>query len=275
MQEDLKSTAAIRQMFWTAMNETDFRSDPFLELTKAASAMESTVNFALVGACDGRAGALEKYLFADAFALRDWHGLMMEPVPINFKRLEQFLEESDASSTIIDDQILRINAAFSKDTHYDVIDNQKTIKMRVADLEALARDKDIDDVEHWVKFQVGSVRDIAITKSEWMKTIEVPAMNPGDIRRELVRQKRVYDNMDRRGVIDVLQVDTEGFDAVVVTNFVSWSKEFSALPMFIQYETKILTKYYPEELESLKNFLAQNGYQCIAAGADAHCYLKV
>ena len=277
---DREETEKIRNEFWSMMNATEFRGDPFSKLADiTAVALDPTINYLIVGECDGYSGgSLEQYLFSDRVALGDWHGIMMEPVPTNFQRLQQFLDESKVHNDKIDRQILRINAAFSEDTEFEVVDHDKTITLNVADLEAMAKmaeanGKSLDDVAHWIKNQVGSVRDLGIFNRPGFKKETVPAMNAEDVHRALVEHQKVYERMDRGGIIDVLQVDTEGFDAVVVRNFVSWSKMYSVRPMFVQYEQKIVAQSFPEELKELKLFLEQHGYDCMDGG-DSRCYLR-
>lgn len=274
---DIAATERIRNAFYSTMNETAFQRDPFSVLTDIAIRWNHSVNYLIVGECDGYSGgALETHLFSDDVALENWYGIMMEPVPINFQRLQHFLSDSKVSNTKIDDHILRINAAFSNDTAYGNEHRHKTMDLRVPDLEALAKaeHKNIDDIAHWIKYQIGSARDLPISHRPGFVTVTVPAMNAMDIHKTLVSGHRVFSNMDRRGAIDVLQVDTEGFDAAVVRNYVSWSKVHSVLPMFIQFEHHILYKYFPNELVSLRQFMVQNGYQCIEYGGDTRCYLR-
>ena len=277
---DIAATKRLQRTFYTKMKETAFRANPFAVLTDITSLYNDTVNYLIVGECDGYSGGeLESYLFSDNKydrPLRNWYGIMMEPVPINFQRLEQFLNESKVPNSIIDDQILRINAGFSNDTEYEQVDSHKTIDLRVPDLDLLgkAQGKKKEDIAHWVKYQIGSVRDQPILRKSWIVKLTVPAMNPMDIHQALVLDRKVYSGMARHGIIDVLQVDTEGFDATVVRNYVSWSKQYSIRPMFIQFEHKILFKYFPKELDSLRRFLIRRHYECVKKGGDTLCYLK-
>lgn len=248
-------------------NQQQINDIAFGQMMNLSIKYETTISYLIVGACDGSSGNMEHQIFKK-YKLGNFYGILLEPSPLNFGKLKEKLKNFEFDQHEAKNQLMIINAAFSDNTNYGNNDtNKKFVQLQVIDVHKLARFNNVsaDEIAHWKKYQIGTLLSIKNKWSQFRKNVSVEAVNSMDSRQQLVQNENMHQRMDRKGVIDAIQVDTEGFDAVVVRNYILWSLDYNngMLPMYIQFEHKIIGKFYPQKLILLNLFLRQHGYELI------------
>ena len=213
------------------------------------------VNFALVGACDGTNDRTisKMYLKED-----HWRGVFVEPFEINFKDLNNFMEEHKVSS--------RTHLIHGAATNHC---NSSTIKMKRPTYEEKAPDK-----PHWMRRQIGSVvpadkLDRPMTGG-W-KAEFVRCLTANDILRDWAASlNRVSGSKIKKMRVHVLKVDVEGHDYQVLSSFFDMDED-SQLPLLISFEAKSIGQYWDvlkEKMESLGyavSHFANDGFALLKA----------
>lgn len=177
--------------------------------------------FLQIGAFDGiECDPIRKYLLKF-----DWEGFMMEPQPVPFSRLGELYGNRE--------RLVLLNAAVSR------TDGTSPLHVLVG-----------DELPVWAKGMVSFNKDNILKHhdlvpniSEHIKSIEIPT-----IKLETLFRKYKVD------YLDLLQIDTEGYDAEILRMF-----PFDILkPSIIHFESKHIAK---EDLERLLDSLIDLGYR--------------
>lgn len=212
---------------------------------------DTGVNFIQVGACDGDFSnsndPIQKYILSK----RDWHGVMLEPVPYLFERLKGNI---DRHIKDWEDRIVPINAALSD---RDGIQTFYVVNPHFAE--------EMPNESHALKHQIGSfnkqhiVKHLKIKKERkqlsqeldyYIDGINVTAMAAPSV----VRRYKESGKVVRDGHIDVLTIDAEGYDYIVLKGFLA---NTTIRPLMVIYEHLHLTN---EDKQNAISLLHEYGY---------------
>ncbi|ETO12795.1 Methyltransferase FkbM [Reticulomyxa filosa] len=208
------------------------------------------INFIQVGACDGN------FLASNDPVQRllqnsHWHGVLMEPVPFLFEKLQANVESSMASAK---QRLYLMNAALSSangpQAFYVVNDE-------------FAKEK--PEETHALKYQIGSFNKNHIVKhlsklqrrnelqfdvDHYIDTVTVRGVTPDTVVHEFKQSNLAV----RDGTIDVLLIDAEGYDFIVLKSFMNIAH---LRPPVIIYENLHLSANDKQQAQDL---LVANGY---------------
>ena len=189
---------------------------------------ESDVFFIQIGTFDGiECDPLRKYLLK-----YNWTGLMMEPQPGPFKRLEN--EYATRKGLVL------LNAAIGKEC----------VKSMLYTIES-------NHVPEWAKGMASFNREVILKHTslfphieEYIKEVEVDTLSFEYLFNEFAIKH-----------IDVLQIDTEGYDANIIQMF-PFNK---VMPAIIHFESKHIAK---AELKKTLDILLAKGYKIARDGEE-------
>jgi FkbM family methyltransferase len=184
------------------------------------------LNFIQVGACDGVVSDQARSFIRDTRC----HSILVEPIPANFAELSRQYEGLS--------NVMLLNAAVDtssgKRAIHSVINQGRWLDSPVA--------------KQLASFDRGHLLRFGVFENE-IETISVQCMTLDEI-----YSAAGFDN------IDILQVDTEGFDAEVVKMALKSNK----LPEIIYFEnSQIRKKLKNTELSSLYDSLKMHGYKWV------------
>ena len=120
--------------------------------------------------------------------------------------------------------------------------------------------EDHPDQPHWKKYQIGSLTDRHIGRwipSEYIEHVTVECVSPATF--------FAHAGLEPRD-LDLVCVDTEGFDGEIVRGFLQSSE-----PEVIFYEHKMLPA---KENAALEETLRQRGYEVVTVTSDNFCRKK-
>ena len=231
----------------------------------------ATVNFAMIGACDGTNDPTirERYL-----PNSHWRGVFVEPMSNNYADLVRHLEEKGAG-----ERSLALRGAATS-----------TCSSPTIMVERPLYEEKNKSLPHWLRRQIGSiVPDHRIAKAEkqgkelqarardW--TLEaVSCLTASDILLEwgnatssaAAREKaRGKGRAPRRRRPHVLKIDVEGHDYDVLLSFVR-DVPNNDLPLLIEFEAKSIGPKFPAARETLE----QRGYVVSNFSQDGFALLK-
>jgi hypothetical protein len=254
----------------------------------------ATVNFALVGACDGTNDVTIRERFLPN---EHWRGLFVEPISLNVEDLRKYLQEHNVMHRSHIIQAAATNQC-----------NKSTITVKTPSREYMTDSK----VPHWMRRQIGGI--VAIRPdgkprlpNGW-RAEEVPCMRGSEIlhkwaeefnrhtinrgngtvaaggaaasekRRGKGRNKNNNKSKRGRGAKGsvkrrphVLKIDAEGFDYQVLSSFLQPSDTTNAeLPLLVNYEAKSMHENYPKAVQELQ----RRGYIVSKYGNDGFALLQ-
>ena len=225
----------------------------------------ATVNFALVGACDGTNDNTirERYLPNE-----HWRAIFVEPISLNVADLKKFLSDKGVSH-----RSYVLQAAVTNHC------NTSTIIVKTPDRDYMTDTKK----PHWMRRQIGGIvpineetgkprlpsgwkaesvrcmRGSEVTK-EWA---EVVSKRPAGVRRSATKA-----DIKRRP--HILKIDAEGFDYQVLSSFLMDDTNNAELPLLVNYEAKTMFENYPRAVEALE----RRGYVVSNFAADGFALLR-
>ncbi len=124
--------------------------------------MDTTLNFVLVGACDGT----NDNTIRDRFLPNEhWQGLFVEPVPNNFKELGIFLSTNKVSH-----RSYTINAAVTN------VCESENVTFKVHRAEEME-----PDAAHWLRRQIGSIVAPGVAVGKDWNAVHVKCMTPAHL----------------------------------------------------------------------------------------------
>lgn len=195
------------------------------------SKLDRQTTIVQIGACDGKQkDPIHDFLLSNI----DFAAVLVEPLPSNFQLLEQTYAGLE--------HIRLVNAAVSDESGtgkiYSVIEE--------------GRWKGNDWVKQFASFEKRHLFKMGIRESEIAET-EVPIVTIGDLQsaHEIER-------------IDLLVVDTEGFDDVVVNT----ALESDAVPLCLYFEFVHIS---PQRLETLFDKIKSQGYSWSFGSGNVLC----
>ena len=224
----------------------------------------ATVNFALVGACDGTNDNTirERYLPSE-----HWRAIFVEPISLNVADLKKFLEEHGVTN-----RSYVLQAAVTNQC------NSSTIIVKTPD-KAYMQDT---TKAHWMRRQIGGIVPIRPDgkprlPTGW-KAESVRCMRGSEVTKEWAevvsrrpagkRRKPAKSNIKRRP--HILKIDAEGFDYQVLSSFLLNDTTNAELPLLINYEAKTMFANYPLAVEALE----RRGYVVSEFASDGFAMLK-
>jgi len=228
-----------------------------LLLSNLYSDWNEGVNFIQVGACDGEFVASNDPIQKLLTKSNHWNGVMMEPVPFLFEKLETAVHKHVPNWQ---ERVHLMNAALS--------DHNGPQPFYIVN-EKFALEK--PDETHALKYQIGSFDKNHIVKhliklhrrgelkeevDAYIKTIYVEGKTPDKV----VEDFETSGKMHRDAKVDLLLIDAEGYDLMVLKSFMAISH---IRPLIIYYENLHLKEPEKEEAEKL---LQSYGYITWPAG---------
>ena len=234
----------------------------------------ATVNFALVGACDGTNDNTirERYLPNE-----HWRAIFVEPISLNVADLKKFLNDHGVTN-----RSYVLQAAVTNEC------NSSTIIVKTPDRDYMTDTKK----PHWMRRQIGGIVGIRPDgkprlPTGW-KAEHVRCMRGSEVTKEwadVVNQrqssgkkrkptkaakaaKAAKANTKRRP--HILKVDAEGFDYQVLSSFLLNDTTNAELPLLINYEAKTMLANYPLAVEALQ----RRGYVVSNFASDGFALLK-
>ena len=199
----------------------------------------ATVNFALVGACDGTYDNTirERYIPNE-----HWRAIFVEPISLNVHDLKSFLADQGVSH-----RSYVLQAAVTNQC------NSSTIIVKTPDKDFMQDKKK----PHWQRRQIGGIVPIREDgkprlPTGW-KAESVRCMRGSEVTKEWAevvsrrpagsRRKPSKSHIKRRP--HVLKIDAEGFDYQVLSSFLLDDTTNAELPLLINYEAKTMFANYP------------------------------
>lgn len=241
----------------------------------------ATLNFAMVGACDGLADP----------AIRDrflpnphWQAVFVEPMSVNVRDLIRYLEKGNAF-----DRSVVLRAAATKNCENPTLQVERPLYEEKNEQKAEGEKKNIP---HWLRREIGSVLKPGQTKARADWTLEtvrcVTASNILEDWAVLHKMQVHYKNWTsyneeelrlrggthpvkiRKRRPHVLKIDVEGHDYEVLMSFINDKTPLEELPILIEFEGKSIGKDYP----AAKATLESRGYVVSNFAADGFAMLK-
>jgi FkbM family methyltransferase len=191
---------------------------------------DATVNFVLVGACDGTHDNTIRDRYVPN---KHWEGLFVEPMTRNYEDLNAFM-----TSQGVMDRTTTVQAAVT-----DVCD-QPNVTFKVPTFE----DKNAS-LPHWMRREIGAiVPDDAKLGGKW-KTQIVRCLTPTEVLWQWVGTEskiaKSKSNRPKRKRVHVLKIDAEGHDFKVLMGFLRGITNQVELPLIISYEAKSMMGNLP------------------------------
>ena len=218
---------------------------------------QSEVNFIQIGACDGNWEQSNDPIQKLILTKPNWHGVMMEPVPYLFETLKGNIEKQVIE---YEHRIVPINAAMS--------DNDGTQTFYIVNEHFR---EELPNESHALKYQIGSfnknhiIKHIKIKKERgqlskeldhYISGIDVKAMTPNSVLEVFKKSGKAA----RDGEIDVLSIDAEGYDYIVLKQFLD---NTAIRPILIMYENLHLSE---EDKGLAVEVLKDHGYMDFKIG---------
>ncbi len=232
----------------------------------------ATVNFALVGACDGTNDNTirERYLPNE-----HWRAIFVEPISLNVADLKKFLADHGVAN-----RSYVLQAAVTNHC------NASTIIVKTPDRDYMTDTKK----PHWMRRQIGGIvgirpdgkprlptgwkaesvrcmRGSEVTK-EWAELVNKRTAQPPPPGKKAKKRKLAKANVKRRP--HVLKIDAEGFDYQVLSSFLLEDTNNAELPLLINYEAKTMFDNYPLAVQALQ----RRGYVVSNFASDGFALLK-
>ena len=218
---------------------------------------QSEVNFIQIGACDGNWKESNDPIQKLILTKPNWHGVMMEPVPYLFATLKENIAKEVVE---YEHRIVPVNAALSDtdglQTFYIVNEHFR---------------EELPNESHALKYQIGSfnkqhiIKHISIKRERgqlsqeldhYITGIDVKAMTPNTVL-EIFKQSG---KAARDGTIDVLTIDAEGYDYIVLKQFLD---NTAIRPLLIMYENLHLKE---EDKKLAIEAMKEHGYLAFGLG---------
>ena len=222
----------------------------------------ATVNFLLVGACDGTHDVTIKERFLPN---SHWNAGFVEPMEINVNDLTKYLTTENVIS-----RSHIIKAAVNNECV------NATIRVKFPKYEAV---KGTDAVPHWLRRQIGGIVSATDKVRDPMWKVEdVRCMTGVDVINEWSKatkkanpkkkQKEYKASQKKR--VHILKIDAEGFDFEVLASFFPKTYVNSDLPLMINFEAKSMKDKY----QLARELLLSRGYEVSVYGTDGFAMLK-
>lgn len=216
------------------------------QLSSVFKLHSASVNFILVGACDG---THDKTISERFIPNSHWRAAFVEAISINVRDLNFFLANRSVA-----DRSFVLHAAATNICYNATIPVQRP-RLEEKSLETKK------EIAHWMRRQIGGIatknhllpKGAQEDRANWL-TEDVRCVTGGDVIREwatvLYNEKLAARNILRP---HVLKIDAEGHDYEVLMSFVSPDISDAQLPLLIDFEAKSLNENYPKTVELLKS----------------------
>jgi hypothetical protein len=241
----------------------------------------ATLNFAMVGACDGLADPAIRDRFLPN---KHWQAIFVEPMSVNVRDLIKYLQKGEAF-----DRSVVLRAAATKSCQNPTLQVERPLYEEKNELKEEGEKKNIP---HWLRREIGSVLKPGQTKArpDWtLETVRcVTASNILEDWAVLHKLQLHYKNWTgfnedelrlrggnkptklRKRRPHVLKIDVEGHDYEVLMSFINDHTPLEELPILIEFEGKSIGKDYP----AAKATLESRGYVVSNFAADGFAMLK-
>lgn len=260
--KDYNATYWIQAFRKQPQNFFDFYIQKLSDVFKQKGA---TVNFVLVGACDG---TNDRTIRDRYIPNSHWSGVFVEPMRLNIEDLKVFLKDNN-----LEERSTIIQAAAS-----DKCPNA-TVPFKYPIYE---EKKGKDKVPHWLRRQIGGiVHPGEKVKDPLWRVEDVRCITGVQVIEEWSKlTKKVNPKRAKKGGNNIkatqkkrphiLKVDAEGFDAQVLTSFLPDGIKNSELPLLINFEAKTMNERY----EGVREILLKRGYAVSNFASDGFALLK-
>lgn len=251
------------------------------QVSKAFGNQGATLNFCMVGACDGLADPAIRDRFLPN---KHWRAIFVEPMSVNVADLIKYLQKAEAF-----DRSVVLRAAATKSCADPTLMVERPL---YEEKNAKKAEGEKKNIPHWLRREIGSVLKPGQTKArpEWTLE-EVRCVTAGSVLEDWVVLPKLginYKNWTsynedevrlrggeqptviRRRRPHILKIDVEGHDYEVLMSFVNEQTPQRELPILIEFEGKSIGKDYP----AAKATLESRGYVVSDFAADGFAMLK-
>eukprot|EP01084_Bolivina_argentea_P022566 41938_1 len=223
------------------------------------SKLNTTINYILIGVGDSSINSrsiLETFIFHNNSNISNlYHGIMIEALPRNYNILKNVISKYPNMK----DRTHLLNIGVSNKSGNDIFHGIDVDFMK--DYYMKNKNKSMSEVPNWMKYQLGSFKTDGFHFQRWPTTnITINITTLSNIYNK--QYKNIDIGMDRNGAIDILHIDTEGFDYIILKSFLE-SYIFTQLmdkklnPTIINFERKLMNK---DEENEIVNILDKYGY---------------
>uniref|UniRef100_A0A7S0SXL7 Methyltransferase FkbM domain-containing protein n=1 Tax=Chromulina nebulosa TaxID=96789 RepID=A0A7S0SXL7_9STRA len=238
---------------------SDYFDQYLIRLSKIFLNNNAIVNFAMIGACDGKTDPTIKYRF---LKYPHWRAVFVEPMTINIRDLNIYITENGAANR---SHIIQAAVTEKCEDPYILVERP------------LYEEKD-PDTPHWLRRQIGAIVPKGRTtprSKDWIVE-KVECLTPSDVLKSwatsavVSKKPSKSNNRVTKRRPHVLKIDVEGHDFQVLTGFISPSTPRNELPLLVEFEAKSIAEKFP----LAKELLESRGYIVSNFGQDGFAMLK-